>query len=131
MNAIGTNPVRLGNRTYRPEIYGVFLLKLTLMGRVKRNLTGLKRVSGIEKSLTLHPPNAKRVFGVDLWVERRNPLCVNFMIYLLMEDFGNTIRAAYIKNKYVHQLFSYAISNSCYVQNIDDTVTIDIRAYIL
>ncbi len=31
MDAIGTNPVRLGNRTYRPGIYRVFLLKLTLM----------------------------------------------------------------------------------------------------
>ncbi len=31
MNAIGTNPVRLGNRTYRPEIYSVLLLKLTPM----------------------------------------------------------------------------------------------------
>ncbi len=31
MNAIGTNPVRLGNRTYRPEIYSVILLKLTLL----------------------------------------------------------------------------------------------------
>ncbi len=28
--------------------------------------TGLKRVSGNEYSLSLHPPNTKRVFGVDL-----------------------------------------------------------------
>ena len=44
--------------------------------------TGLERVSNIDNSLTLHPTNTKRVFGVDLdechtrihivdlWVER-------------------------------------------------------------
>ena len=34
MNAIGAKPVRLGNRTYRPEIYIVIPLKLTPIVRL-------------------------------------------------------------------------------------------------
>ena len=40
MDAIGTKPVRLGNRTYRPGVLSLsYFLKLTPMGRAKRNPT--------------------------------------------------------------------------------------------